>query len=75
MISLNRDGVEEYMSVDEFSRWMCLAEALTFIERHAEDMGIDSYEMVKPQAIDTYIKERFHAMKYDVELEHAMGNI
>ena len=75
MITLNKLSGVEYMSFDMFSRWMCFAEALCFIETYAKEMDIDEYELVKPVAIDKYINERYHAMRYDVEKEYERGTI
>jgi hypothetical protein len=70
-----KDGSIENMSIDEFSRWMCLAEAFYFIEEKANELKIDIETMLKPLAIDAYIKERFDAMKHDVSCEMKLGNI
>lgn len=72
-----RDGTQEEMSIDEFSRWMCLMEAFDFIEKKAEEMGkLDKIDqMLKPLAIEKYINERYPAMRYDVEIELEAGNL
>lgn len=71
-----RDGSEEIMSVDEFSRWMCLVEAFHFIEVKAEEMKLNNVErLLKPLAIEAYITERFPSMRHDVGVEHRMGII
>jgi hypothetical protein len=70
-----KDGSNESMSIDEFSRWMCLAEAFYFIEEKAKELKVDIESMLKPLAIDAYIKERFDAMKHDVSCELKLGNI
>jgi hypothetical protein len=75
MIKIDRMGGTEYMSVEEFSRWMCLVEAFDFIEKHAEELGVNYSNMIKPTAIEKYIIERFHAMRYDVGVEHERGTI
>jgi hypothetical protein len=71
------------MSVDEFTRWMCLVEAFDFIEKKAEELNIDTEELLKPNAIDEYIhgnetkkfSGRFDSMRHDVICELALGNI
>jgi hypothetical protein len=75
MIRLDKISGIEYMSLDVFARWMCFAEALSYIEKHAAEMGINDYDLVKPNAIEKYIKERYHAMRYDVEREYERGTI
>lgn len=68
------DEVEE-MTVDEFARWACLAEAFIFLERKAFELGVDLDKLIKPKAIEDYMNERFVSMRHDVGVEHAMGNI
>jgi hypothetical protein len=70
-----RDGAIEEMSVDEFSRWMCLAEAFHFIEKKAEELNVDVEKMLKPLAIERYIIDRFPSMRHDVGVEIEMGLI
>ena len=70
-----RDGSVEEMGVGEFTRWMCFVEALKFIEDKAEELNINVEGLIKPLAIDEYIKERYLCMKYDVEIELLLGNI
>jgi hypothetical protein len=69
-----KDGSEEMMSVDEFSRWMCLVEAFHFIETKATELKLENTErLLKPLAIEQYITERFPSMRHDVGVEHRMG--
>jgi hypothetical protein len=71
-----KDGTEEFMTVDEFSRWMCLVEAFHFIEMKAEELKLQNMErLLKPLAIEQYITERFPSMRHDVGVEHEMGLI
>lgn len=70
-----RDGSVEEMSIDEFSRWMCLAEAFYFIEEKAKELNVDMEKLLNPLAISEYVKERFDAMKHDVECEIKLGNL
>jgi hypothetical protein len=74
MISISKkDGSVESMGIDEFSRWMCLVEAFHFIESKASELNVDITTMIKPLAIEMYIKERFSAMRHDVECEYKLG--
>ncbi len=69
-----RDGSIEYMSVEEFSGWMCLVEAFHFIEKKAEELNLENVErLLKPLAIEQYIAERRPSMLHDVSVEHRMG--
>lgn len=72
-VSINlSNGTTHTMSIDEFTRWMCLAEAFHFIEEKAAELQVDVEKLIKPLAIESYIKERFDSMKHDVshEIEH-----
>jgi hypothetical protein len=75
MIQINKISGVEYMSIDEFARWACLVEAFDFIAEKADQLGNDAFDFIKPSAFETYINERFSAMRYDVSVEYAMGNI
>lgn len=69
-----KDGGNEYFSLDEFSRWMCLVEAFHFIEnaaisRNIPDIGV----LLKSMAIEKYIEERYPSMRHDVGCEYELG--
>lgn len=70
-----KDGSIEVMGVEEFARWMCFVEALQFIEKKAEELNIKTKDLIKPAAIDDYIKERYLSMLHDVTCEIEMGII
>lgn len=63
------------MTLTEFARWACLVEAFHFIQQKAEELGVNSIDMIKPLAIEKYIEERFEAMLWDSRIEHQLGNI
>jgi hypothetical protein len=73
------------MSIPEFSRWMCLMEALTIIYTKADEMGVNGADMVNAVAIDEYINGsktynkvidgRFHSMLHDVKCELENGSL
>lgn len=70
------DGSIEEMSATEFTRWACLIEAFDFIREKAEQLGVDNLELlIKPNAIEKYIEERWVSMLHDVETEMKMGLI
>lgn len=75
MIKIETKHGIEYMSLKEFSRWACFAEAYHFIEQKAEELGRDYDGLIKPLAIEHYIKERYLSMLHDVTVEHELGNI
>jgi len=60
------------MSIDAYSRWLCLAEALELINQQAEKSKIDldkNDSWIKPIALQKYIKQRFPAMNHDFKVE------
>ena len=60
------------MSVETYTRWLCLAEALQLINQQAEKSKIDlekSNSWIKPIALQKYIKQRFPAMNHDFKVE------
>jgi hypothetical protein len=76
MIEIKRNsGIVETMSVTEFSMWMCLMEAFHFINQKAEELNVDIDKLLKPLAIEEYIKERYESMLHDVRVEHSMGHL
>ena len=54
---------------------MCLIEAFEILNNKAQELKLDVSSMIKPLAIDDYIKERYPAMLHDVECELKLGNI
>lgn len=67
-----RDGNEHVMSVETYTRWLCLVEALDVIQKAAERNNINlnkRTDWVKPLAIQKYMDERFHSMLHDVKVE------
>jgi hypothetical protein len=70
---VRKSGVVESMPVEDFTRWMCLMEAFHFIEEKARELKVDVEEMIKPLAIDDYIKERYPSMLHDVQCEVQLG--
>ena len=69
---------DEKMSVYEFSRWASLLEALDFITKKGDQLGLDlkkDVKWVKPIALQKYIDERINSVVIDVENEHMRGKI
>ena len=66
VIRLN-DGSRKVMSLEEMTRWGCLVEALEFILGKADDLGVELVgKLLNPIAIEKYINERYHSLRYDV---------
>lgn len=73
MITIKTKKEDVNMTITEFARWACLVEAFLFIQQKADELEIKVVDMIKPAAIEKYIDERFHAMVYDVNVEHQKG--
>jgi hypothetical protein len=75
-VEINRAGGNvETMSISEFTRWMCLVEAFDILGKKAEDLKLDVDKLIKPLAIENFIKERYPSMLHDVECEIKLGNL
>jgi len=62
------------MSIDTYTRWLCLAEALQLINQQAEKSKIDLEKndcWIKPIALQKYINQRFPAMSHDFKVEES----
>jgi hypothetical protein len=60
------------MSVDTYSRWLCLVEAIQIINQKAKTSKIDldkNDKWIKPISLQKYIKERYPSMNHDVRVE------
>lgn len=69
-IEFSTKNKPEKMSLDEFSRWLCLLEGVELVSKKAQDIKINvntSMEWIKPLAFQKYIEERFESMKDEVE--------
>lgn len=67
-ISIDEDGNKDVMSYYELSRWYSLIEAIEYIDKKANQIGLDKSDSswVKPIAIQKYIDERTPSMLYDM---------
>lgn len=68
-------GNSEIMNISEFTRWMCLVEAFDILDKKAKDLSLDVSKLIKPLAIETFIKERYPSMLHDLTCELQLGNI
>lgn len=72
VIIKTRRNVEHKMSLEAYTRWLCLVEAIDFIDKKAIACGIDldkTSDWIKPLDIRDYINIRFPAMLHDVKVE------
>lgn len=70
-----RSGVEHVMSLEMYTRWLCLVEAIDFIDKKAVQCGINldrDSSWIKPLDIRDYINTRFPAMLHDVKVEESL---
>ena len=57
------------LGLNEYTKWLCLIEAMEYIEHKAKDINIDldkTDDWIKPLALQKYVKERFLSMRHDV---------
>lgn len=68
----DKKGKEHVMSVDTYTRWLCLLEAMHHISKKGHDLKINlntSSDWINPIRINKYIEERFHSLKHDIVCE------
>lgn len=66
---INCKTKEHTLTLDEYSRWLCLIEAIELITQKATQMKIDlknDLDWVKPLAFQKYIVERHDSMKDEI---------
>lgn len=64
----DKHGITSYQ-LDEYTRWLCLLEAIEHIEHKAKDAKLNldqDVNWIQPIAMQKYVRERFISMKYDV---------
>ena len=70
-----KDNVNHVMSIDTYSRWLCLAEALLHINEAARKKGVNlnkSRKWIKPLHLQHYINQRQPAMIHDLKIEESL---
>jgi hypothetical protein len=68
----DKTGNQYSMSLEEYTRWICLMEAMQFISYTADQKKIDlskDDKWIKPLELNKYIKARFHSLKHDIGIE------
>ena len=71
-----KSNQEHIMSVDTYSRWLCLVEALQHVNIQAKKSKVDlekTDSWIKPLAFQKYIKQRFHSMNHDFKVEEHLN--
>lgn len=70
-----KNNKKHVMTVDTYSRWLCLVEAMTIISENAQKNKVDlnrDNKWIKPLAIQKYIKQRFPSMNHDFKIEESL---
>lgn len=70
-----KDNQTHVMTVDAYSRWLCLAEAMMLISENAQKKNVDlnkSSKWIKPLALQKYIKQRYPSMNHDFKVEESL---
>jgi len=65
------------LAIDEYTRWLCLIEALDIITRKASHFKMDLHnkdvDWVKPLAFQKYIVERYESMIEEVIMNESIN--
>ena len=69
MIKIKGKTKTTELTLDEFTRWSCLVEAIQILNEKADEIGVELMEIIKPSAIETYITERYPSLRYDMGVE------
>jgi len=67
-----KSNKEHVMGVETYARWLCLVEAMEFINQKAKisKMDLDKNDnWIKPLALQKYIKQRYPSMFHDFRIE------
>ena len=70
-----RKGDQHVMSLECYTRWLCLMEGMDVIEQTAQKHKIDldkRADLIKPLALQKYVDERYHSMLHDVKVEESI---
>jgi hypothetical protein len=70
-ITLKHNNKDFDLSIDEYSRWLCLLEGIDIVDKKMSQYGSrlknEDVDWIKPLAFQKYITERFESMKNDIE--------
>jgi len=67
-----KSNKKHIMSVETYTRWLCLVEAIEVINKKAKESKIDldkSDTWIKPLALQKYINQRFPSLYHDFKIE------
>lgn len=66
---LDSKGEEYTFSIDQYTRWICLMEAIEHINLMAKNKKINldaNDDWIQPIKINKYIKERYPSLRHDM---------
>lgn len=66
------NGERFKMSLDTYAKWLCLIEAMQYINKSNLSYKIDldkSKKWIKPIEFQKYLNARFHGMLHDIKVE------
>ena len=69
MVVLTNNGKNIPLGLNEYTKWLCLIEAMEYIEARAAKTKFNldnNNDWIKPLALQKYVKERFLSMRHDV---------
>jgi len=70
-ITVKYKDKSEEMSLETYSRWLCLIEAIELVCGKAKQIKVDissNMDWIKPLAFQKYIEERHESMKDEIEI-------
>jgi hypothetical protein len=69
-ITLNHNKGAVDMSLDTYSRWLCLLEGIDLVSKNMKTYGSrlknEDMDWIKPLAFQKYITERYESMKFEL---------
>lgn len=75
-ITVETSKAKHKLKVEEYTRWLCLIEALDIISKKAQQFKVDLHgkdvDWVKPLAFQKYIVERFDSMVDEVSMNEGV---
>jgi len=77
-IEINLKDKTEAMSLETYSRWLCLIETIDLVCNKAKQMKVDTannLDWIKPLAFQKYIEERTESMIDEIKMNETQETI
>ena len=72
LLITSKDGKEHVMSIETYAKWLCLIEAMEYINNSKfskeNDLDKDLF-WIKPIEFQKYLKARYPSMLHDLKVE------